>query len=163
AAAIEWLCNAFGFERHWIVPGADGVRYAQLTFGDGMVILGSVHESAFDDFMTQPADIGRTETQVCYLCVADSQSHSARATAAGADILLDVEEGSIGRHGYSCRDPEGHIWNLGTYDPRHRRPVAKAAGRAGLRRLALTLGLLTNATIAISLVGWVCLVKEHPI
>lgn len=24
AAAIEWLCKAFGFEKHLIVPGEDG-------------------------------------------------------------------------------------------------------------------------------------------
>ncbi|HZF33304.1 MAG TPA: glyoxalase, partial [Candidatus Angelobacter sp.] len=22
-----------------------------------------------------------------------------------------------GGRGYSCRDPEGHLWNFGTYDP----------------------------------------------
>jgi uncharacterized glyoxalase superfamily protein PhnB len=116
AAAIDWLCNAFGFERHLVVPGEDGaVRYAQLTFGDGMVMLGPVSQSAFDGLMTQPADTGGAETQICYLFVADAEAHCARAKAAGADIVLDIEED--GGRGYSCRDPEGHIWNFGTYDP----------------------------------------------
>ena len=34
AAAIDWLCNAFGFEKHLVVSGDSGaVRYAELTFG----------------------------------------------------------------------------------------------------------------------------------
>ena len=33
-AAIEWLCKAFGFEKHLVVPGDNGsIAHAQLTFG----------------------------------------------------------------------------------------------------------------------------------
>ena len=43
-AAIEWLCKAFGFERHLVVPGENGtVDHAQLTFGNGMIMLGLTH------------------------------------------------------------------------------------------------------------------------
>ena len=42
-AAIEWLCKAFGFEKHLVVPDEDGtVAHAQLSFGNGMVMLASV-------------------------------------------------------------------------------------------------------------------------
>ena len=38
-AAIEWLCKAFGFEKHFVVPGENGtVAHAQLTFGNGMIM-----------------------------------------------------------------------------------------------------------------------------
>ena len=31
--ALEWLCRAFGFEKHLVVPGDDGtIIHAQLTF-----------------------------------------------------------------------------------------------------------------------------------
>src|SRR3546814_17357000 len=41
-AAIDWLCDAFGFERHMVVEGEDGaVAHAQLPFGNGMVMLGT--------------------------------------------------------------------------------------------------------------------------
>ena len=34
-AAIEWLCEAFGFEKHLVVPGDDGtIVHAQLVFGN---------------------------------------------------------------------------------------------------------------------------------
>src|SRR5262249_19242741 len=46
AAAIEWLCRAFGFKRHVVVNGMDGsVEYAELIFGDGMIMLGPVEDS----------------------------------------------------------------------------------------------------------------------
>jgi len=41
AAAIGWLCNAFGFYKHLVVSADDGaVHYAELTFGTGMIMLG---------------------------------------------------------------------------------------------------------------------------
>ena len=48
-AAIEWLCNTFGFEKHLVVPNADGtIAHAQLSFGNGMIMLGSVQKD--DDY-----------------------------------------------------------------------------------------------------------------
>ena len=42
-AAIEWLCKAFGFEKHLVVPGPGGtIAHAQLTCGNGMIMLGSL-------------------------------------------------------------------------------------------------------------------------
>jgi len=49
--------------------------------------------------------------------VDDADKHCARAVAAGAEILLPLEDADYGGRGYSCRDPEGHVWNFGTYDP----------------------------------------------
>jgi uncharacterized glyoxalase superfamily protein PhnB len=41
-AAIEWLVGVLGFEKHMVVPGEDGgIAHAQLTFGPGMIMLGS--------------------------------------------------------------------------------------------------------------------------
>ena len=39
--AIEWLCEAFGFSRHLVVPDDQGgIAHAQLTLGNGMIMLG---------------------------------------------------------------------------------------------------------------------------
>ncbi len=43
--------------------------------------------------------------------------HCACAKAAGAKIVIDIKDEDYGGRGYTCRDPEGHIWNFGTYDP----------------------------------------------
>jgi uncharacterized glyoxalase superfamily protein PhnB len=116
--AIDWLCTAFGFEKHLIVDDEDGgVLYAELVIGASMIMVGPDKGSAFDGLMKQPDQVGGIETQICYLYVADAEAHRQRALAAGAEIVLDIDaDGYIGR-GYSCRDPEGHIWNFGTYNP----------------------------------------------
>jgi uncharacterized glyoxalase superfamily protein PhnB len=123
-AAIAWLCKAFGFEKHLVVTGDDGsIRYAQLTFGEGMIMVVPVEDTAFDQLMKQPEEAGGAETQICYLFVEDVGAHYTRAKAMGAEILLDLDQGDSSGRGYSCRDLEGHIWNFGTYDP-WRRPEA---------------------------------------
>jgi uncharacterized glyoxalase superfamily protein PhnB len=116
-AAVEWLCRAFGFEKHLVVPGPDGtIAHAQLTFGDGMIMLGSARDDEFGRLVTVPSGPGTT-TQSAYVIVADADAHYAQAKAAGAEILIDIEDKDHGGRGYSCRDPQGHVWNFGTYDP----------------------------------------------
>lgn len=119
-AAIEWLCSAFGFEKQAVYPNPDGtVAHAQLTFGNGMIMLGPVSEkdSEWGRLIKQPNDIGGAETQSAYLVVSDADAVYAKAKAAGAEILLDIKDEDYGGRGFSCRDLEGHIWNFGTYDP----------------------------------------------
>ena len=83
-AAIEWLCKAFGFEKQLVVPGDGGsIMHAQLTLGNGMIMLGSVNETEFGALMKQPDQIGGAETQSAYIIVAEVDAHYARAKPAG--------------------------------------------------------------------------------
>lgn len=41
----------------------------------------------------------------------------ARAKAAGAEIVIEIEDEDYGGRVFSCRDLEGHLWNVDTYDP----------------------------------------------
>ena len=126
AAAVEWLCTAFGVETDALVTGDDNsVIYAQLVWGPSIIMIVSVGQSHLDGLMRQPEEVGGAETQGCYLVVADVEKHYARAKAAGAEIVLEMVGGEIGRRGYSCRDPEGHIWSFGTYDPFQGRPLRR--------------------------------------
>jgi uncharacterized glyoxalase superfamily protein PhnB len=116
--AIEWLCKAFGFEKHAVYTGDDNtIQHAQLTAGNGMIMLSSIRESEFAQFIKQPDEIGGVETISCYIIVEDADAHYARAKAAGAEIAIDIKTESFGGRGYTCKDLEGHIWNFGTYDP----------------------------------------------
>jgi uncharacterized glyoxalase superfamily protein PhnB len=118
AAAIEWLCNAFGFERLLVVPGENGtIAHAQLVFGNGMVMLGSARDDEYGKLVKPPRDRGDWNTQSPYIVVQDADRHYARAVAAGGKIVMDIKDEDYGGRGYSCRDPEGHVWNFGTYDP----------------------------------------------
>lgn len=117
-AAIEWLCRTFGFEKHAVYAEGETVHHAQLAFGNGMVMLGSAdNRSAWGKRMVQPDEIGGRETQACYVVVGDCTAHYARVKAAGAQIVDELEAKDYGGSGYSCRDPEGHLWSFGDYDP----------------------------------------------
>ena len=117
-AAIEWLCKAFGFEKHLVVPGENGtVAHAQLTFANGMIMVSSAGGGMFGKLMKLPEEIGGCETQSAYVVVGDCDAHYARAKAAGAVMLRDVQDEDYGGRGYTCRDLEGHIWSFGSYEP----------------------------------------------
>ena len=116
--AIEWLCQAFGFEKHLVVPGSNGqIAHAQLTFEGGMIMLGSVGDTPFDQLQKPPRSVGSVGTQSAYIIVKDADEHYRRVVDAGAEIVMDIEDQDHGGRAYSCRDPEGHLWNFGTYDP----------------------------------------------
>ena len=118
-AAIDWLCRAFGFGKRAVHADQRGVvQHAQLTFGNGMIMLGSVdNDRAWGRRIAQPDEIGGRETQCPCVVVADCDAHYARAVAAGAEIVDPLEAKDYGGKGYSCRDPEGHLWWFGSYDP----------------------------------------------
>jgi uncharacterized glyoxalase superfamily protein PhnB len=119
-AAIEWLCKVFGFERHLVVPGgAPGiVAHAQLKFGNGMIMLGSAaNEFEYGKLVVQPEEVGGRQTQTVYLVVSDADLVYRQAVDAGAQILLELKDEDYGGRGFTCRDLEGHVWSIGTYDP----------------------------------------------
>ena len=41
----------------------------------------------------------------------------ARAKAAGAEIVREIEDTPYESREYTARDPEGHVWSFGTYRP----------------------------------------------
>lgn len=118
-AMIGWLCDTFGFEKKAIYTDADGkVMHSELTFGNGMIMIGSAKSGTpSSGMMTQPGEIGGGETRAIYLVVADCDAVYARSKRAGAKIVRDLEEKSYGGKAFTCADPEGHIWHIGTYDP----------------------------------------------
>lgn len=101
-AAIQWLCEVFGFEQQLIVPNEDGsIAHAQLSFGNGMIMLGTISG----------------ETHNMYVVVSDADAVYARVKSAGAEILREIRDEEYGGRGFICRDVEGHVWSFGTYDP----------------------------------------------
>ncbi|MFX5530131.1 glyoxalase, partial [Acinetobacter baumannii] len=87
------LCDTFGFTRHLVVENDDGtIAHAQLNYGKGMVMLGSVLDSPYGKLMRQPDEVGGGQTQSIYLVVPDPDAVFARARAAGAQIVLDLKD-----------------------------------------------------------------------
>lgn len=119
-AAIDWLIRAFGLEKKAVYLGPDNktVMHAELTFGNGMVMLGSVDSGTESSkFSVQPDEIGLRNTHGIYLIVANADAVHATAKAAGATMVLDIRDMDYGGRAFTCRDPEGHLWSIGTYDP----------------------------------------------
>src|SRR5271166_6490909 len=113
-AAIDWLCQAFGFERHLVVPGPNNtIAHAELSIGPAMIMLGS---SSNQPSMKSPRALGAA-TGGIYVVVDDVDAHAARAKAAGAVIVRPPEDQDYGGRLYSCRDLEAHSWSFGTYLP----------------------------------------------
>lgn len=123
--AIDWLCEAFGFERRLIHADDRVVHHAQLVLEGGMVMLGSASSESDtpqgDDQwhrrMVQPDQISGRETQTSCVIVRDPDAHYARAVTAGAEIIREIADQDHGGRGYGCLDIEGHMWWFGSYDP----------------------------------------------
>jgi uncharacterized glyoxalase superfamily protein PhnB len=119
-AAIEWLCQTFGFEKHLVVPNADGtIAHAQLIFFSGMIMLGSAPK---DGTQADPAarlahDSSSDQVMSVYVVVADPDAAFAKVKAARAKIAMEIRDEDYGGRDFSCYDPEGHLWSFGSYDP----------------------------------------------
>ena len=110
-AAIDFLEQAFGFERSAVHEGSNGgVAHAELRFGEEFVMLGSTSEG--DERFNQGA--GRTSL---YLVIDDPDARFERAKAAGAEIVMEPTDQDYGSRDFAVRDPEGNLWAFGTYGP----------------------------------------------
>lgn len=121
-AAIDFLCRAFGFTRHAVhADDADPtlIHHAQLAIGANMLMLGTAQPGEAEErYGLKLAREAGGVTASFYIVVADPDAHFEVARAAGAEIIRPPHdnEGYPGR-GYECRDPEGNVWSVGSYDP----------------------------------------------
>ncbi|MFV3131875.1 VOC family protein [Niveispirillum sp. KHB5.9] len=115
-AAISWLSRVVGFTEQLVVPGeGDQIVHAQLVLGNGMIMLSSDREDQYG--FRAPGPDGSGAALNCFIITALDALY-ARVTAAGEKVL----EGGIidtpyGSRAFTIRDPEGHLWHFGTYDP----------------------------------------------
>jgi uncharacterized glyoxalase superfamily protein PhnB len=116
-AAIAWLKSALGFDEREVYAGeGDAIAHAQLELAGNLIMLGSVKNDAYG---TNPQNLGGVTGGV-YIALDGNGSVDAvyaRAKAAGADIVRELEDTDYGSHEFGVRDPEGHIWSFGTYRP----------------------------------------------
>lgn len=119
AAAIDWLCRAFGFEVRLKVEGEGGrIEHSELTLGEGLIMVGTVGgESGRANPLPckSPRALGGMNTQMLCVCVDDADAHCQKARAAGAKIVeppttKDYGEEYWSDRTYRAEDPEGHQW-----------------------------------------------------
>jgi uncharacterized glyoxalase superfamily protein PhnB len=114
--AIDWLCRAFGFELRLKVEGDGGsIEHSELTFGEGLIMVGGLQKSEKYPYRKSPNQLSGANTQSMMVYVDDVEAHCARARAAGATIVTELETHDYGEdywsdRGYECRDVGGHHW-----------------------------------------------------
>jgi uncharacterized glyoxalase superfamily protein PhnB len=114
-AAIDWLERTLGFERHAVhEDDAGNVVHAELDFRGGLVMLGSARDPAEGDFQKIAPPPGSSSV---YVVIDDPDALHDRAKAAGAEIVRELVDLDYGSRDFAVRDPEGNLWNFGTYDP----------------------------------------------
>ena len=117
-AAIDWLCQVLGFERHAVYANADGsIGHAELTLNGGMIMLGSVKDDEYGRGFKAPVELDGKETRSAYVIVENADEAHARAVAAGGTIVRPLQDTPYGSREFSVKDPEGHSWSVGTYNP----------------------------------------------
>ena len=159
-AAIVWLCEAFDFKKSKVLANETGnVIYAELSFGDSMIMLGSMNDQNVGRLFKQPDEIGGAETQTCYLLVDDVEAYHQRAKRAGAQFVSVINHADSEARSFGCRDLEGHIWFFGEHAPR-----APKTTRRMTSRQVFASALLASLVIGASAWGYVSYVdktKQH--
>jgi uncharacterized glyoxalase superfamily protein PhnB len=111
-AAIAFLTGALGLVEQQVYAAEDGsVAHAELSFGDGVVMLGT---------RTDRSDRFDTGRAVIYLVADGADAVDAqhdRAVAAGAEVVQELTDQSYGSREFAVLDPEGNIWTVGSYRP----------------------------------------------
>lgn len=118
-AVLAFLTGVLGLAEHAVYrDGAGRVTHAELRLGEGVMMFGPERDNAFAACMIAPAETGGRETTTIYAVVDDVAARHARCVDAGAEIVMPLETQDYGGSSFSVRDPEGHVWTLGDYDPR---------------------------------------------
>jgi len=117
AKAIDFICEAFGFEVRLKVEGEDGrIEHSELVFGEGLVMVGDVRgKTEKFPYRRAPSQVGGMNTQSIMVYVDDVEAHYLRARAAGAKIHASLTTTDYGEEywadrGYECEDIGGHHW-----------------------------------------------------
>jgi uncharacterized glyoxalase superfamily protein PhnB len=110
--AIEFYKKAFGAEEVMRMPGPDGasVMHAEVRIGDSIVMICD----EFPGMCRSPASIGGTPVTL-HLYVNDADAAFKRATSAGAEVVMPLENAFWGDRYGKLKDPFGHEWSIATH------------------------------------------------
>jgi uncharacterized glyoxalase superfamily protein PhnB len=121
--AADWIAQAFGFTETGRWADDDGrVTHVNMELDGGMIMLG---------YPSPDYQSPKHHAEVCaqarkwretpfvvdgvHVAVDDIDAHYARAQAAGATILSELEDNpGIGQRQYRAEDLEGHRWMFAT-------------------------------------------------
>ena len=106
AAAVDWLCDAFGFTERLRAAGPGGVvSHAQLVVAEGALMLG---RPGGEFRPPRPGEV----SQYVVVHVEDVEKHFEHARQRGARILKEPTDMPFGERQYTAEDPGGHRWTF---------------------------------------------------
>jgi len=115
-AMIRWLRDVLGFRERVAYRDEQGVvHHAELILGSSILMLGQARDDEYGK-LVGPVEGRRTDG--LYLATEDADALHARVKAAGAEIVRPLTDTDYGSRDFACRDPEGNLWNFGTYWPK---------------------------------------------
>lgn len=104
--AVEWLCGTLGFtERLRAGRPGDSASHAQLTVGEGAVMLGRQG----GEFRPPRSN---EVSQYVTVHVENVDAHFEHARRCGAKILKPPTDMPFGERQYTAEDPGGHRWTF---------------------------------------------------
>jgi uncharacterized glyoxalase superfamily protein PhnB len=112
-AATAWLEAAFDF-RTTAVYTRDGddtvVEHGEMRSPTGAgIMFGTAGKDDSAWGRRQPGN------DALYVVCDDPDGLFARATAAGAEVVMALHDTDYGSRDFTVRDPEGNLWSFGTY------------------------------------------------
>ncbi|MDE2293208.1 MAG: VOC family protein [Elusimicrobia bacterium] len=108
--ALEFYEKAFGAERLGVAEMPDGrVGHAEVRIGDSRLML----NDEFPEMGATAPEPGRAASSV-WVYVEDADAFFARATAAGAKVLMPLGDQFWGDRMGALEDPFGHRWSVAT-------------------------------------------------
>jgi uncharacterized glyoxalase superfamily protein PhnB len=119
AKAIDWLCDAFGFEVRLKVEGENGrIEHCELGYGEGLLMVAQEDpksERQWKRALLSPLSLEGANTQSILFFVDDADAHCHHARARGARIVYEPASQDYGEDhfadlSYGALDLEGHTW-----------------------------------------------------
>jgi uncharacterized glyoxalase superfamily protein PhnB len=121
-AAIRFLVAAFGFEEIAVydAESKDAVGHAELRWpaGGGVTIHSAGPNNSIAAVMAKAGDEKSYPAFSVHISTDEPDALFARAVAAGAKVVREVEDTPYGTRGFVVQDPEGLYWSVGTPLPK---------------------------------------------
>jgi uncharacterized glyoxalase superfamily protein PhnB len=112
AGAIDFYKRAFGAKEKLRMPGPDGkVAHAEIQIGDSRVMLGD----EWPEMGAKSPDMLGGSAGGVFLYVKNVDAFTNKAIAAGATVVMPVQDMFWGDRYGKLKDPFGHEWSIATH------------------------------------------------